>query len=307
MPQCLERNATSFGVRSARSHSSAGAVRRRKASRVTVSNAAITLPVWCVSLLRLYVVVRRNSIVLLNSSIEYGSLAHSPPAPGRACCAGQPLQNQGRELAADPLDRGFFLTVPARHRIRHAEDGERHQPRIEIVAECSAALPLADDGFKDVLDAARPLTHAAPAFVGQELPLGEEHLDEITAVENGRNMRPDQPCELLRWRARPTGNRLRGLEEVLDPAGADDLERDLLRAEIIVEAGLANVEHIRNVLRGGAMVAALGEHARCRLDDLGRAAVRAAPPRIFARHDSAARRHAPGTCTSRGARSRFHL
>src|SRR5262245_11361097 len=158
-----------------------------------------------------------------------------------------------------------------------------------------------------MLDAARPFAHAAAALVGQELPLSEEHLDEIAAVENGRNMRPDQPRELFRRRARPAGNRLRGLEEVLDPARADDLERDLLRAEIIVEAGLADVEHIRNVLRGGAMVAALGEHARRRLDDLRRAAMRAAPPRILARDNGRARRRAPGTCTSRGARSRFHL
>src|SRR5262245_32243894 len=158
-----------------------------------------------------------------------------------------------------------------------------------------------------MLDAARPFAHAAAALVGQELPLSEEHLDEIAAVENRRNMRPDQARELLRRRARSAGNRLCGLEEVLDPAGADDLERDLLRAEIIVEAGLANVEHIRNVLRGSAVIAAFGEHAcRC-LDDLRRAAMRAAPPGALACNDGGARRHAPGTCTSGGARSRFHL
>src|SRR5262249_58740375 len=83
----------------------------------------------------------------------------------------------------------------------------------------------------------------------------------------------DQARKLLRWRARPKGDRLRGFEEVLDTAGADDLERNLLGPEIVVEAGLANLQHVRDGLRGGAVVAALGEDTRRRLDDLGGAAV----------------------------------
>src|SRR5262249_33697634 len=157
----------------------------------------------------------------------------SAPPSGWDRSALEAPQNEHREFVADPLDRGFLLTVPARHRIGHAENGERNQPRIEIVAKLAAALSFAEHHVEDVLDAARPLADTAPALVGQELPLREEHLDEIAAVENGQNMGPDQACQLLRRRAGPAGDRLRRLEKVFHPASADDLKRGFLRAKVI--------------------------------------------------------------------------
>ena len=63
--------------------------------------------------------------------------------------------------------------------------------------ETSLARPLADHAFKQMFDGARPFAHAPTALVRQELALGQKHLDEIAAVENGRNMGAYQAGKLL--------------------------------------------------------------------------------------------------------------
>ena len=57
-------------------------------------------------------------------------------------------------------------------------------------------------------------------------------------------------------------DRLLGFEKAFDAAHADQLQRDFLGGEIIIEAGLPDAEHVGDVLCGGAVIAALGEHLR---------------------------------------------
>ena len=74
-------------------------------------------------------------------------------------------------------------------------------------------------------------------------------------------MRSDQPCEPVAGAARAGGDGLGGLDEALDAAEADELERHLLGGEVVVEARLADAEHVGDVLRRRPVEAALGEHA----------------------------------------------
>ena len=63
-------------------------------------------------------------------------------------------------------------------------------------------------------------------------------------------------------------HRLRAFHEPVRAAGAHHFQRGLLGGEVIVEAGLAHAEHVGDRLRRGAVIAALGEHAGRRIDDL---------------------------------------
>src|SRR5262249_55471814 len=100
------------------------------------------------SLSGLYPFTAHDSISLLNGS------QRSAASPARARPDHHALQDQGREFTPDPLDRGLLLGVPARHRVGHAENGERGKPRIEMVAKLAHALALADDRLEDAFDAA---------------------------------------------------------------------------------------------------------------------------------------------------------
>ena len=72
----------------------------------------------------------------------------------------------------------------------------------------------------------------------------------------------------------PRGDLRLAVHELLDAQGAHHLERDLLRREVVIEARLPDAEDVGDVLRRGAVIAALGEDARRRLDDLRRAPAR---------------------------------
>src|SRR5215470_11133579 len=146
----------------------------------------------------------------------------------RARRRGQAVEHEARELGRDPLHRNLLLAMPARRRVRHAEDGERRQPGIEIVAKLSAAHARLDDVLEDAFEAARPLADAAAAFVRQVLPLVEEDLHEVAAVDQRPKMRSDQAVELVAGTARRGRDRLGGLEEALHALEADLLEGALL-------------------------------------------------------------------------------
>ena len=155
-----------------------------------------------------------------------------------------------------------------------------HMPRIASAASRGSAsarnsplrMPCADHLLEDRLDGARELADPPPARVGQELALGEEYAHEVAAVEQRRDMRADQPCKLFARRSGSGRDRLLGLEEARDALHADMLQRHLLGGEIVVQARLPDAEQVRDVLRAGAVIAALGKHPRGRFHDLARAA-----------------------------------
>src|SRR3954454_20949087 len=100
MPRCLERNATSFGLRRARSHSSAGAVVRRNSSRSTAPEPAITHPVP-VPARAAYTDLNRQfySAIEISGKLSCLSVAAFWPRT-------KTLQRKRHQLAADALDRG---------------------------------------------------------------------------------------------------------------------------------------------------------------------------------------------------------
>src|SRR6185312_1930633 len=122
-----------------------------------------------------------------------------------------------------------------------------------------------DDLLEDAFKPPRPTADAAPAFSWQMMAFVEEHLHEIAAVEQGRQVRLDQKRQALPRCSAASCDRLGGF----------------VGGKIVVEARLPDAQHVGNILGGSAVKAALGEDARGRIDDLRRAAtlVRAAAGR----------------------------
>ena len=73
-------------------------------------------------------------------------------------------------------------------------------------------------------------------------------------------------------RSLAAGDRLGGFEKALDAFEADQFKRGLFGGEIVVKACLPDAEDVSDVLRGGAVEAALGENAGRRINNLRRAA-----------------------------------
>src|SRR5262249_43554314 len=130
-------------------------------------------------------------------------------------------------------------------------------------------------GFENVFD--QPLigtgkpTDAPPALGWQKLSLVEECPDIGATVIERRQVRLDNPRELLARSAGCPGNGNGLFEKSLDPAKAHFFEGDLFGWEIVIEASLANSQDISDVLSRGAVKATIGEHLRGGVHD-GRAA-----------------------------------
>src|SRR6516225_11975196 len=182
MPKCLERKATESGKRRARSHRRCGAVVRRSRSRSTVISAVM----W-----RSFA---RGSEEFYNP-IE---LQVYRPACVRSGAAARPLPlahalaHQPGELASDVRDVDVFLALPTWYCVAHTENGECGQPRVEIGAEFARADALLDNVLEDSLQTARPAADPPSALGREMLTLVEEHPDEVTAVNQRRQMRFDQ-------------------------------------------------------------------------------------------------------------------
>jgi len=69
----------------------------------------------------------------------------------------------------------------------------------------------------------------------------------------------------------------RRFKKILHPAYADDLERDLLCREVVVQARLPDAENVGDILGRRAVIAARGENAGGGVDDLGRTAMSLSP------------------------------
>ncbi len=169
--------------------------------------------------------------------------------------------------------------------------------------------------LEDRLDSARHLADLAAAMGRQKLALGEEHLHEIAAVEQRRNMRPDQGRtgvrsrfpDRRRWpfrsRRSPRRRACRPVRAPLPWTGNNNT------------GWPAGFSERRRCPGWCAMIAALGKDLRRGLDDLARAPMgrpfasfRRLFRRAFAQRRIAAKRHAPGgACVRAAGRSRFHL
>ena len=103
--------------------------------------------------------------------------------------------------------------------------------------------------------------------------MGEKHPHEIAAVENRHHMGPDQPCQPFPGFSRSGGDRLCRFEKAGHPLDTDKLQSGLLGREVIIKARLADVEDVGDILRGGAMIAALGKDLGRRFDDFDRTAM----------------------------------
>ena len=145
--------------------------------------------------------------------------------------------------------------------------------RVEIAAKLPLAHAVTNDGFKDFLEPARPFAHPTAAAIGQELALGEKDPHEIAAVEDGHHMGPDQPCQPFPGLSRAGGDRLCRLEKACHPLNTDEFQSGLFGRDVVIKARLTDAQDVGDILRGGAVVAALGKDLGCCFDDLDRTAM----------------------------------
>src|SRR5262245_12132639 len=184
-------------------------------------------------------------------------------------CYGEPVGDQPGE------PRCNLLHVPAPIRlapvddgIAHAEHREHGKSRVGVALDAA----LGDAGQDHVLEAALDppglAAHAPTAPCRQIAALVDEYLDVVVPRLDGGEVSGYQSSELFERCTFISGDSLRGLDEAVGAAQAHELERCLLGGEVVVEAGLAHAEHIRDRLRGRAVIAPLREHTCRRVDDL---------------------------------------
>ena len=87
-------------------------------------------------------------------------------------------------------------------------------------------------------------------------------------------MGPDQPCQPFPGLSRSGSDRLCRFEKAGHPLDTDKFQSGLLGWDIVIKARLADVQDVGDILRGRAVVAALGKDLGRGLDDLDRAAMR---------------------------------
>jgi len=106
------------------------------------------------------------------------------------------------------------------------------------------------------------------------LALSEKNPYEITAIQNGHHLSADQARKLLTGLSRSGGDRLSRFEKAGHSLDTDKFQSGFLGWDIVVKARLADVQDVGDILRGRAVVAALGKDLGRRLDDFDRPAVR---------------------------------
>ena len=131
---------------------------------------------------------------------------------------------------------------------------------------------LAQHVLENALERARPLADAAPAFGRQVLAFIEEDLTKSLRSRSGDKWEMNETRQAVGGTAGTRGNGCGGLEEALDSLRQTTSRAPSLDGKIIIEARLANAEHIGDVLRRRAVIAALGKNPSGCFDDLWSAA-----------------------------------
>ena len=169
-------------------------------------------------------------------------------------------------------------------------------------------LPLGDQAAPDILIGA---AHGAHTFRHGRCAEGED-LDAgrgvVAVAVQGGKMRPDRRLQPHAWRSAFLRSE-RGDDGLMDEAHAvidDGLDDLLLRAEMVIEARLADADGLSDLAQGGLVVAAAAQQPRGMVEDQpARAAFGGWPYRWRATHrvSSRARRSVKRCCADTGPSS----
>src|SRR4051794_6593530 len=172
-------------------------------------------------------------------------------------------------LGDAPERRARLAPVPRRRGISQAEQRKRGHAGVEVAAELAGIDRLLDDALDKALVLELQRADALARRLRKEAPLAQEDQREVVALRQRRKMVEDKLGYFVGTALRAAQDALRMQGVVLHAFGANRLERGFLRFEIVVETRLPDAQHVCNILRGGAVVAAPGEYLRRGGDDLG--------------------------------------